>query len=370
MTMRTTSALGATVLLVSVLSGCTATEQPDGTFCTPEHKRCTDNNIETCNSSGSAWIYYRSCETGQHCIAGACVDVPESCGRGGCEASEGESCETCPEDCGPCCGNRQCDQAFNESHQSCPEDCPAITDGGGDNPAPDQPQASGAPQILSLLSNVASITEGESVVVTAVVTDPDGIDDLIGGTLTDINQASYGAFTTTAQEGSYQVTITWAAMSQIEPISFGYGQTEQRPLVATFYDQKGHTTSSPVSITLTCKGLEACSGTCLDTMVDSDNCGSCDHTCPRNTYAQDGCFLGKCADLSPCEDHTASSTCAARCNADGKVCHELCTNAGSTSHVGGVLYFDSGCGIESSNSYGCNEAIPGSSSYALRCCCF
>ena len=46
--------------------------------------------------------------------------------------------------------------------------------------------------------------QGQTVVFTAVVTDPDGIEDLIGGTLEDpTTGGTYGAIATSASEGSY-----------------------------------------------------------------------------------------------------------------------------------------------------------------------
>jgi hypothetical protein len=47
----------------------------------------------------------------------------------------------------------------------------------------------------------------ESITFTAVLTDPDGIDDLIGGSLTNADGSiQYGAFVTSGQEGSYSLT--------------------------------------------------------------------------------------------------------------------------------------------------------------------
>ena len=55
--------------------------------------------------------------------------VPEICGNGWCTGAE--TCETCPEDCGPCpfCGDGECNG--DETCETCPEDCgecPACAD--------------------------------------------------------------------------------------------------------------------------------------------------------------------------------------------------------------------------------------------------
>ncbi len=63
-----------------------------------------------------------TCEPGESCAdcwqdCGLC---PPSCGNGVCEP--GETCATCPGDCGQCCGNGLCDHG--ESWATCPGDCP------------------------------------------------------------------------------------------------------------------------------------------------------------------------------------------------------------------------------------------------------
>jgi hypothetical protein len=54
-----------------------------------------------------------------------------------------------------------------------------------------------------------TMTSSDRLAVSAVVTDPDGIDDLIGGTLTTTDGAStFGAFATDASEGAYSISLT------------------------------------------------------------------------------------------------------------------------------------------------------------------
>jgi len=62
----------------------------------------------------------------------SCESCPDDCGAcppcgdGLCAAEEGESCESCPADCGGCavCGDGSCDDS-DESCESCPDDCGA-----------------------------------------------------------------------------------------------------------------------------------------------------------------------------------------------------------------------------------------------------
>jgi len=55
---------------------------------------------------------------------------PSLCGNHRCDADDGESCRTCPADCGKCvpvpeprCGDFTCDASAGETCQSCPGDC-------------------------------------------------------------------------------------------------------------------------------------------------------------------------------------------------------------------------------------------------------
>lgn len=121
--------------------------------------------------------------------------------------------------------------------------------------------ASAPPVFLSFGTNVTSATEGDSVVFTAVLTDPDGIDDLIGGSLTSADgTVQYGSFATSGQEGSYSITVTWDALNQVESISFG--TMGSRELRAVFFDVAGNMVERTTTLQLTCGGLAACDGEC------------------------------------------------------------------------------------------------------------
>lgn len=143
---------------------------------------------------------------------------------------------------------------------------PDDTGGPGGPASPDAgPVASdpAAPRFLSFGTNVTSLTEDESVIFTAVLTDPDGIDDLIGGSLTSPDgQVQYGAFATSGQEGSYTITLSWEAMHQAQDITFATG--EPRQFRAEFFDVAGHAVTRMVTIGLTCDGQYACGGACRD----------------------------------------------------------------------------------------------------------
>ena len=66
-----------------------------------------------------------------------------------------------------------------------PDASPASLDAGVGGPdATTNPPDPSAPRFLTFGTNVTSIGWGGAVTFTAVLTDPDGIDDLIGGSLT------------------------------------------------------------------------------------------------------------------------------------------------------------------------------------------
>ena len=203
--------------------------------------------------------------------------------------------------------------------------------GGGGDATEGQPDAGsfqeeGGPVFLSIGTNVSELTEGESVVFTAVLTDPDGIDDVIGGSLKNISKdRTFGAFSTSGQEGSYQLNLSWAQFDQVESLEFEGDHT--RTFIAEFFDVSGKRAEQPISLTYHCDGLggSACGGTCVDRMVDGDNCGGCGHTC-----AVGGCGLGRCVfalqEWGP--DESCNSVCATWAAGEGftATCTPSCTH--------------------------------------------
>ncbi len=174
-------------------------------------------------------------------------------------------------------------------------------------PAPDVPPAApGAPRILSLDSDVRRLTEGQGLRISAVVTDDDGPEDVLGGVLEDPMGGSYGAFTATGG-GTYQVDVDWAALHRVMPIEF-VGEVE-RTLWARFFDQAGLETVGSVRVTLFCAGGGACDGACLDVRGDPSNCGGCGTVCPAIGEAAPVCVDGRCAGACPGETRLCGEAC-------------------------------------------------------------
>jgi hypothetical protein len=163
-----------------------------------------------------------------------------------------------------------------------------------------------SPRILTISTNTKTIDERSMLVITAVVTDPDGVDDLIGGALT------YGAFATSAAEGAYELRLQWGDIDRVQPIDAPVAGAT-RAFRARFYDVAGHTADEMVTVTLRCSDadLGVCSGDCTDLATDPDHCGMCNVKIPDGAQCKDG--MAGCT--SGPENTTAA--CSDGCSNDG-----------------------------------------------------
>ena len=192
---------------------------------------------------------------------------------------------------------------------------------GGPTPTSDESSSmpvEGAPVFLSLQTNVAKITAGESVTFTAVLTDPDGVDDIVGGTLLDVTgKIGYGPFFAAGQPGTYSMMVSWDSMQQADPIQFE-GTELIRVFRAEFYDQGAHKVHQDVDLALTCMTGSACDGVCIDLMTDPMHCGTCADACVS------GCSAGQCAPTwGECIDmNSGFETCEVYCTSVGEACVE------------------------------------------------
>jgi hypothetical protein len=144
--------------------------------------------------------------------------------------------------------------------------------------------AGDTPVILSLTSTVSEITANGSFTVVAVVTEPTGLANLVGGKLTNGDgTVTYGAFIATTQ-GTYSLTISWNQLDAIAPIAFD-GAT-MMTFRATFYNAAGHSVSQDLAIRLYCGSGAApdaaCSGQCVQ-LDTTTRCGSCGAGCATST---------------------------------------------------------------------------------------
>jgi hypothetical protein len=185
----------------------------------------------------------------------------------------------------------------------------ACSGGGGDEEVcmGDECQSDAGPRILTLSTNVSTLDERAMLVITAVVTDPDGVDDLIGGALVDPEgTATYGAFATSAAEGAYELRLPWGDIDRVRPID-APAEGASRMFRARFYDVAGHVAEDTFAITLRCSVAElgVCGGDCVDLRTDERHCGMCNAKVPDGTECQDGiagCVMGPESTPAACSD--------------------------------------------------------------------
>jgi hypothetical protein len=172
--------------------------------------------------------------------------------------------------------------------------------------------------VLELRSSPASISQGATVEITAMVSDPDGIADLLGGTLLrDSDGSLYGAFHQVSG-GTFTASLSWAQLDALEPIEFE--GTASRRMRAEFLDQAGHKGWAALDLPLSCPAHAACAGACVDLASDANHCGSCATTCDE-AGGVGGCAARHCMpSLSLCFDPEMKASCAAVCGGEGSTC--------------------------------------------------
>lgn len=83
----------------------------------------------TPGAEGCPCVLDEVCKVGLVCSEGICVGCTDcaECGNTSCDAAQGESCASCPADCGACesCGNGTCEPELAEDCGTCPDDCDA-----------------------------------------------------------------------------------------------------------------------------------------------------------------------------------------------------------------------------------------------------
>lgn len=232
----------------------------------------------------------------------------------------------------------------------------------------------GGPKVVDFGTNVKTITEGETVIFTATITDPDGPDDIQGGSLKSSDESiTFGAFTDLGN-GTYELTLSWAAIDQAIGIEFA--GTDTVDFKAVFFDNDGKKGFASTSITLTCGdeyAILACDGHCVHADVDDDNCGSCGNACGDLS----SCAHGSCDAAWGACVATANSphnNCAEYCQAQGEGCVAGCDPEYSVwywqelNNCGGQLFIDSDLSPYEGN---CHEDIYFDPMYvaSVRCCC-
>lgn len=226
------------------------------------------------------------------------------------------------------------------------------------------------PVIIEFSVNPTSISDRESADFYALVTDPQGIDDLIGGSL-KANGATLAAFSGAADEGSYSTTVDFDTLAD------AYGQDSNGPsgtltLTASFSDQVGNTSTADLDLDLTCdNGEHLCMDGCTDVQEDADNCGGCGIDCATEIANSDldPLPIGAVCDDMGC---VGTSECFTRAAAGNRSCNDVCDDLGADCH--GTVIFTGDCssafdyyGYEDYCSYPMKEFM--GDEYAVGCGC-
>lgn len=184
----------------------------------------------------------------------------------------------------------------------------------------------GGPVIRSLASDVQSVTEGQSVRFTALVTHPSGLDRLAGGRLRNMaGTITYGVFVADRQ-GAYALDVSWDQLHRTEPINF----TSEivRTFVGEFLDSDGHVAESRMNIRLHCGGRVACGGQCADLATDTRHCGRCSNAVPFGTDCKNGAVECRWDDQIYCGSSCISGLTETDCGACGRTCSALAASRG------------------------------------------
>jgi hypothetical protein len=221
-------------------------------------------------------------------------------------------------------------------------------------------QSPAAPTILSLTSNVTKLDPNETLIITAVVTHPAGIAQVIGGQLTDpTSGGTYGAFQVSTTAGSYSLTLTWSAIQQVETTASTDSNGTARLFRAQFFDQAGHMTTKDLTITLWC-GQGSAQGICAGTCTDLDqptSCGSCEHDCLTlvTNAPTPTCTAGKCGYLQV--KVTTPQSCTAACAASNWTCVPQ-TNTSFASYSGSCDTVLTACATVPAATNSCGVGVP------------
>lgn len=169
---------------------------------------------------------------------------------------------------------------------------------------PDLPAQAGGPQIVSFDLSATTLRDTDVAVATVVVTDPDGLADIVAPLLIEpVSGRTLGTLTQSAP-GTFTASVTWQTFPADVPIEFVRGGTS-RFLRVQFSDLAGLTTSSTKELRLVCDAdLPACNSACgalrctgegnacvavTDAVDEDEACSSCNIGCDVCT-ANCACF--------------------------------------------------------------------------------
>jgi hypothetical protein len=159
----------------------------------------------------------------------------------------------------------------------------------------------GPPVISDIKASPTSLDQFGVVKITVLAHDPDGMEDVPGGELTDDKGNVYGAIKGVGVD-TFAIELTWEQINTISELTFD-GNTS-RTFTATIADQRGQSDSMDVTVDFQCFEEEnSCAGECSNLDV-TEHCGACFSPCPGT----DECVQGECSDGEAEWSHEVSGT--------------------------------------------------------------
>ncbi len=164
----------------------------------------------------------------------------------------------------------------------------ACSGGSGSDPSevdsgPIDQQDPEGPVFVSLSTNSSSITPSDTLRFSVIVSDPDGVQDLLGGEVATPSGDVYKTFAPSG-EGTYTLDLSWQELDQVATIDGPVGGV-QRAMVVRFFDQAGHNSTRTVNIHLGCDAAAEgpCSAGCFNFNTSTEHCGSCVSSVPQGS---------------------------------------------------------------------------------------
>jgi hypothetical protein len=231
-----------------------------------------------------------------------------------------------PDGCVPDCSGRVCgpDPVCGTLCGTCAGSC---IDGRCESTMP------GAPRILSFgTSSPQLLSLEETLTITAVLTDPDGVDDLVGGSLLDPDSgATYGAFATSAQEGAYEISLDMQRIYEVARVEAIWPEATTVRFRARFFDQAGNEVTADASVDVMCEVVsDFIGGDCRFLAASYTSSGDCTMFTPNRALdatCTEICEVledGACANARtssstlPCSTMPGPGT-TCMCNCGGKI---------------------------------------------------
>jgi hypothetical protein len=173
------------------------------------------------------------------------------------------------------------------------------------------------------------------------VTDPDGLQDVVGGRLVDPDTGgTYGVFTASGSAGAYTFALTWLGMQAVRGVPSAPVSGLSRDFRAEFFDLAGNVGTGTVTMLIACglTGYGVCNNQCR-LLGTSTDCAACNDAVPTGGSCFNGtpvCPAGESVCNGACVNLQTNSTHCGACNTPvptGQVCRNgapACATAGHT----------------------------------------